>query len=160
MTTFTPAPRRRGRPPATPAAEEVAPEAVAKPTARRRRSQIGDFAMKLTAQARPGFMRRWFNDKDNRIAEAGELAYDHVTDEGIESSDPGARISRLVGTKPNGEPLRAYLMETPVEEYQAGVADREAQNSLVEQAILDGRDSTGQMDSKDTFGRGSIQRDR
>jgi hypothetical protein len=158
---FTPAPRR-GRPPNNPnSPADTAPEAAPAPTSRRRRSQVGDFAMKLLAPARPGFMRRWFNDKDNRIADAGELAYDHVMQAGIETSDPGARISRLVGTKPNGEPMRAYLMETPTELYAEGVAERESHNRLVEQAILDGRDSTGKMGTDaPIYGQGSIQRDR
>lgn len=134
---------------------------AAKPTTRRRRSQLGDFAMKLTAKARPGFVRRWFNDKDNRIADAQELAYDYVTEGGIQSSDPGARISRLVGTKANGEPLRAYLMETPSELYAEGVDEREANNRKVEEAILEGRDSTGKMGADaPIYGQGSIQRDR
>lgn len=102
--------------------------------------------MKLTAPTREGYVRRWVNDSDNRLANAGELAYDYVTDTSIQSSDAGARISRLVGTKANGEPLRAYLMETPQAEYAAGVAEREATHLQIEQAIIAGRDSTGRMD--------------
>jgi len=116
--------------------------------------------LKLSAPLRAGFVRRWFNDDGNRIAEAEELAYEHVTEDGIQSSDPSSRVSRLVGTKANGEPLRAYLMETPVEEYAHGVREREAITRQVDEAIAAGRDSTGQMDSNETYGRGSIQRDR
>jgi hypothetical protein len=150
------APRRRGRPPVE--AETVATDAT-EPTTRRRRAKIGEFAMKLGAPERPGFVRRWFNDHKNRIAEGEELAYDFVTDKGVKSTDPGSRISRIVGSGENGEPLRAYLMETPDEYYQEGLAEKEAKNRQVDDAIAAGRDSTGQH--PDTHaGRGSIERDR
>lgn len=148
--------RRRGLPPV---AAQIAPETPAEAPTRRRRGKIGEFAMKLTAPARPGFVRRWFNDHNNRIAEGDELAYDFVTDKGVQSTDPSSRISRLVGTQANGEPLRAYLMETPEELYAEGLAEKEAKNRQVDDAIAAGRDSTGQH--PDTHaGRGSIERDR
>ena len=155
------APRRRGRPPAsaTSAQVEVAPKTDT-PPARRRRTSVGQAALKLSAPARPGFVRRWFNDDNNRIATAHELAYEHVTDQGVKSSSSDTRISRLVGTKANGEPLRAFLMETPEAEYAEGNNEREAHNRMVDEAISAGRDSTGQMTQSETYGRGSIQRDR
>lgn len=159
---MTDMPRRRGRPPANPApvATEAEPAVAAENLpGRRRRASVGGMAMKLFAPARDGFVRRWFNDKDNRIAEAEELAYTHVTDPSVKSSSSDSRISRLVGTKPNGEPLSAFLMETPVDEYAAGRSEKETQNRMVDEAITAGRDSTGQMTSE-TYGRGSIQRDR
>ena len=156
MVNDTLAPRRRGRPPVE--AETAAPDAPEVPT-RRRRAKIGEFAMKLGAPERPGFVRRWFNDNKNRIAEGEELAYDFVTDKGVKSTDPSSRISRIVGSGENGEPLRSYLMETPEEFYQEGLAEKEAKNRQVDDAIAAGRDSTGQH--PDTHaGRGSIERDR
>ena len=154
-------PRRRGRPPMAQQNGDAAMlgEAAA-PTKRRRRAPLTAMQLKLSAPQRKGFVRRWFNDDGNRIAEAEELAYDFVTEGGVKSSDPSSRISRLVGTKANGEPLRAYLMETPAEEYEHGVREREAIARQVDEAIAAGRDSTGQMDSNETYGRGSIQRDR
>lgn len=161
------APRRRGRPPATKteapaqAAEtSEAAEANPAPTRRRKRGQVGGMSLKLAAKARPGYQRRWFNDDNNRIAEAQELAYDFVTDPSIQSSGSDSRISRLVGTKANGEPLRAFLMETPLEEYEQGQAEKEAFNRRVDEAITTGSDFTGQMPQSETYGRGSIERDR
>jgi len=155
------APRRRGRPPANAAPisqDTIASPASEKPT-RRRRAAVGGFALKLDAPQRPGFVRRWFNDDGNRIAQAQELAYDHVTDPNIKSSSSDTRTSRLVGTKANGEPLRAYLMETPVEEYEAGLAEKEVQPRQIDEAIAAGRDSTGQMPpSAEVYGQGSIDR--
>lgn len=157
-------PQMRRRGPQTESDQPVSDAATtAQPTTRRRRGALGGQRLKLQAPERPGYVRRWVNDDGNRIAEAKELAYDHVTDSGIDTSSADSRISRLVGTKPNGEPLRAFLMETPADEYAAGVADKEVHARQVDEAIAAGRDSTGQMSSvpeAETYGRGSIQRDR
>lgn len=150
----------------TPVAETPQP-AAAKPAEpatingkRRRRASVGGHALKLTAPGRAGYTRRWFNDDGNRIADAQELAYDFVHEAGVQTSGPGSRVSRLVGTKTNGEPLHAYLMETPNELYAEGVAEKEAHNRQIDDAIIAGRDSTGQMSSSETYGQGSIQTDR
>lgn len=171
MTDYSP--KRRGRPPrkdivatnVAPAAQVVPPapeptQEAAAPSKRRRRASVGGLAMKLNAPARPGFVRRWFNDDKNRIADAEELGYEHVLDTGLKSSSPGSRTSRLVGTKASGEPLHAFLMETPDELFAEGVAEKEAVNRQIDEAIVAGRDSTGQMSSTETYGQGSIKSDR
>jgi hypothetical protein len=108
----------------------------------------------------PGFKRRFFNDDGNRLADAEELGYDHVSETGLKTSSPGSRVSRLVGTKANGEPLHAFLMETPDELYAQGEAEKEAACRTVDDAIRAGRDSTGQMSPTETYGQGSINSDR
>jgi len=138
---------------------EVEVQTADGPVRRRRRASVGGHALKLDAPQRPGFKRRWFNDDGNRLADAHELGYDPVHDPDVQTSDVGSGISRLVGTKANGEPLRAYLMETPDELFAEGIAEKEARNRLVDDSIAAGRDSTGQMSSHDTYGQGSIQRD-
>ena len=157
-------PRRRGRPPVNAQIATTTDEQAPIPKSqRRRRSSTGGHSLKLSAPQREGYTRRWVNDDGNRLAEAHELAYDHVIETGITSSDTGTRISRLVGTKANGEPLRAYLMETPTELYAEGVAEKEAHNRQIDDAIAAGRDSTGSMSqvpTSETYGQGSIQRDR
>ena len=165
-------PRRRGRPPHTAtAAEDIERGDVlvrnedgtvsVAPPKRRRRASVGGHALKLEAPGRNGFVRRWVNDDGNRIAHAEELAYDFVTDQSIKTTDAGSRISRLVGTKANGEPLRAYLMETPIEEFEGGLAEKEALNRQIDEAITRGVDSTGQLaPSSEQYGEGSIKRDR
>lgn len=153
--------RRRGRPPIEATqAQETANETPVPKSGRRRRSTSGTNALKLSAPTRKGYTRRWVNDDGNRIAEADELAYDFVHEAGITSSDPGTRISRLVGTKANGEPLRAYLMETPDELYAEGVAEKEARARQTDEAIAAGRDLDGQHQSDGYAGQGSITRDR
>ena len=165
---FVPAARGRRRKLATPLADAAAPaveaiqsdEKIPVPVnGRRRRASTGGHSLKLTAPPRDGYKRHWFNDDGNRLADAHELGYDHVVGGGIQTSDPGSRISRLVGTKANGEPLRAYLMETPDELYAQGLAEKEAHNRQIDEAIIAGRDSTGQMGSE-TYGSGSIKSDR
>lgn len=147
------------RPVAQPAPIAAPVEQAEAPAKRRRRGSVGGHALKLDAPQRPGFTRRWFNDDGNRLADAHELGYDPVHEAGVKTSDLGSGISRLVGTKANGEPLRAYLMETPDELYAEGKAEKEARNRIVDDAIVSGFDSTGQMSPKDTYGHGEIKRD-
>lgn len=160
-------PARRGRRPNAVIAAEKQEAEQATPASeastlpkRRRRASVGGHAAKLSAPQRVNHTRRWFNDDGNRIAEAEELGYDFVTDNGIKTSSPGSRVSRLVGTKANGEPLHAFLMETPDELYAEGAAEKEAHNRQIDDAIKAGRDSTGQMSSHETYGQGSIKSDR
>jgi hypothetical protein len=158
--------RRRGRPPIkrsdvieTPEAIATTIEAVAPAPQRRRRTSVGGHSLKLTAPQRDGQKRRWVNDDGNRIADMTELGYEFVSETGIQTSDPGSRVSRLVGTKANGEPLHAYLMETPDELYAQGVDEKEAANRQIDEAITAGRDSTGRMDEHQ-YGHGSIKVER
>jgi hypothetical protein len=120
---------------------------------------VGGFVSKLDAPLREGETRRWVNDDGNRIAECRELGYEFVSEKGIQTADPGSRISRLVGTKADGKPLHAYLMETPNELFAEGQSEREAANRLIDEAITAGRDSTGRMDEHQ-YGQGSIKSDR
>lgn len=156
-------PRPRGRPPIQ-RADEPAPGDPVAPSRRRRRANVGQAALKLSAPSREGYHRRWVNDDGPRLANAKELAYDFVHEEGIKSDTPGSRISRRVGTKANGEPLLAYLMETPDELYAEGVAEMEAYTRQIDEAIRSGRDSTGSADlapsEAGTYGHGSIQVER
>ncbi len=46
-------------------------------------------------------------------------------------------------------------METPVEEYMAGVEEKEAYNRKVDEAIRAGRDATGRLENQ--YGEGSIK---
>lgn len=155
-------PKRRGRPPLSQNGDVLAGNLnVPEARKRRRRATVGGHTLKLQAPSRQGFVRRWVNDEGNRIANAEELAYDFVLDTSIQGSGEGSRVSRLVGTKANGEPLRAYLMETPIEEYSAGLADKEAVNRQIDDAITAGVDHTGQIaPASEQYGEGSIKRDR
>ena len=159
MTNETPA--RRGRPPVGEKTAAEAQDLTPKLVGRRRRASVGGHALKLGAPTRPGYVRRWVNDHDNRIAHAQELAYDFVEDTAIQSTGDGSKVSRLVGTKANGEPLRAYLMETPVEEFQAGLDEKEAHVKAIDDAMNTIVDEAGKpVPMSEQTGRVSIQRDR
>jgi hypothetical protein len=125
---------------------------------RRRRSSVGGFALKLSAPSKEGQQRRWVNDDGNRIAQMRELGYEFVSETGIKTADPGSHVTRLVGTKANGEPLHAHLMETPNELYAEGVNEKEAANRQIDEAIAAGRDSTGRLENQ--YGHGSIKVER
>lgn len=131
-------------------------EAVA-PTERRRRKSVGGFHLKLAAPEREGYHRHWFVDKPGRIAEAEELAYTHVSEQGIKSDSPDSRVRRLTGTDRQGAPQYSYLMETPLEEYQAGIDDKEEAHAAFEESILRGQDPNGRL--QDAYGEGSIRAD-
>jgi hypothetical protein len=147
-------PKRRQRrtlsPVETPASVEVS-----EPTSRRRRKKVGGISLKLSAPQRPGFFRRWFVDKPGRIAEAEELAYTHVSEQGIKSDGPDSRVRRLTGTDGFGAPQYSYLMETPLEEYQLGIKDKEEAHAAFEQSILRGTDPEGKL--SDAYGTGKIE---
>lgn len=155
------APAIRVARPVKPDAPEKASAEPSAPSKRRRRASVGGHATKLNAPIRPGYERRWFNDAGNRLADAQELGYEFVSESGIKTDMPGSRITRRVGTAAAGGAQLAYLMETPVELYAEGIAEREAINSQVDQAIVKGADFTGQMQSSDgTYGHGSIASSR
>lgn len=148
---------RRGRKPRlapVEAAEDFAPavearedtkEAVA-PSRRRKRADTGGFRLKLKADDRKGFVRRWANDDGNRLTELqDDLAYDFVLD------DKGQKIARYVGKKSNGEPLHAYLMETREEDYQVGVEEKAERTRAVFEAIHNRQDAGDQFRPGETY---------
>lgn len=146
-------PRRTPEPVTAPPAQETK-EPVA-PSKRRRRAATGGFHLRLKTPEREGYHRRWFNDEPGRLANAEELAYDFVRDPATQSDSPDSRVRKHVGIGQGGQPLYAYLMETPIEEYRAGQAEKEEAHASFEAAIRRGEDHTGRMTS--TYGRGSIE---
>lgn len=113
-------------------------------TRRRKRADLGGQHLKLDAPAREGYQRRWVNDKPGRVAMFQELAYDHVSESGLKSDSPDSRVRRLVGTQEGGHPQHAFLMETPLSEFQAGIEEKEEARRSFEDAIRRGEDTMGQ----------------
>lgn len=137
-------------------APEPEPATDAAPTRRRKRADVGGVHLRLGAPARPGFQRRWVNDEPGRIALLHELAYEHVSEQGIKSDGPDSRVRRLVGTQAGGAPQNAYLMETPDAEFQAGVREKEEARKPFDEAIQRGEDPlnsglTAQVQSHDSY---------
>lgn len=102
-----------------------------KATARKTRIPMGGHRYKLDTDAREGYKRRWFNDKGDRLASAERAGYEYVLaarvgDPDVTNvTDPGSKVSKIVGTDENGNPLRAYLMETRWEFYDEDQAAKE-----------------------------------
>ena len=87
-------------------------------TGRKKRIPLGTPQAKLAVPGRKGFVRRWINDSPGRLLRAEEADWTPVIDD-IESEEKGRAVGKnaLVGTKEDGSPLYAYLMEIPEDIY-------------------------------------------
>lgn len=128
------APQPEGEQPAAAAPQEPAPRGARptdrEPTGRRKRVPLGTPQPRLSAEQRPGFIRRFVNDTPGRITNALQGDYSHVIDETADEEDGRAAYrSEIVGVKEDGTALRAYLMEVPEDIY--------AEDQMIKQAPLD-----------------------
>lgn len=121
------------------------------PSRRRPRASAGGFTLKLDAEQRPGYVRRFVNATPTRIAKMEALGYAMASDQAGEGKTrthgKGSRITRLAGTLESGAPMQAVLMETPAHEYAYGEADREDSRKAVEDVIRRSGDPTGQLEN-------------
>lgn len=128
---------------------------------RRPRASVGGFALKLDAPSRPGHVRRFVNGDPLRIQRMQELGYSFVTDQADSGTSRtaglGTRISRHAGKTEDGAPMQTYLMETPQEEYDLGLQDREDARKPFEEAIRRSADTTGQVEGAYQPGQSTIQ---
>lgn len=114
---------------------------------RSKRVPLGVPRMKMNAPQRPGYVRRWVNDDVGRLDAAQQGGYEFVTgestSEGGATDGMGTKISRVVGSRDNGQPITAYLMEIKQEWYDE---DQQAKNRKIDEneaAIKVGSDSQG-----------------
>lgn len=147
--------KKRGRPP------------KANVERRRKRNVLGRGRYKLSTPEIPGYKTRWANDDGIRIQELTEMNdYDFVLSHEIsnEVGDPnvgggnqdlGARVSRVVGTKANGDPLYAYLLKIKKEFYEADQKEKQDRIDEVERQI-----KRGQFDQQieNKYGKVQIKR--
>lgn len=96
---------------------------VGRPVAnpKRRKKILGRIRMKLSLPDIPGYVCRIVNDDGNRIndflEDGWEFVYSKDTktigEDGItpNNKDLGTKVSTVVGTKDNGQPLVAYAMK-------------------------------------------------
>jgi hypothetical protein len=141
------------RPRAAKADPAVEDNGQAVPQARRRpRPSAGGFSLKLEAEQRPGYVRRFVNGDPNRVLKMEALGYTMVNDragEGKARTDSlGTRITRHAGRNEDGSPMHTVLMETPEHEFNYGVADREEARKAVEDVIRGSGDPTGQLENQ------------
>lgn len=112
---------------------------------RRTRKPLGTTEQKLAYAPRQGFVRRWFNDMPGRVSRAVEEGgWTHVLDA------KGKNVERVVGVKPEGGALAAFLLELPEEWYREDMAAQQAAIDAKEQSMR-----RGQVDSKNPQDRDS-----
>lgn len=105
-------------------------------TGRRARVPLGSNRQKLAAGKREGYQRRWVNDTPGRLEMAQEAGYEFVAQDHVaNSTDLGARKSVIVGTREDGQPMRAYLMEIPKDWYDEDQQAKQAACDAVDDAI-------------------------
>lgn len=80
-----------------------------------------------------------------------ELGYTLVNDraeDGVSRTDGlGSRISRHAGKRDDGSPQQLVLMETPKDQYDLGVQDKEDALKPFEEALRAKRDTTGRVEN-------------
>jgi len=148
-------PRRRGRPPGSTnrvstspmadppeAPEPVQREEPAPRSDRPQRRPLGVSQLKLSLPPRPGYVRRWINDLDDRIEQALAGGYSHVKD------SKGRNISRGVGVSPRGGGLTAYAMEIPQEWYDEDFARKQGMIDVTDHTILRSMHGASQGDGR------------
>lgn len=118
--------RRRAQAPAPmqqpePAKAKAAPDAPESPRRRRRPDATAEVVGRRLGVNKAildlaEYAYRWINDDDARIfAMTREDDWDFVTEKGVvaDPEDLGARLAKVVGTKPDGSPLKAFLCRKP-----------------------------------------------
>lgn len=116
---------------------------------RKKRVPLGIPRQKLTAQQRDGYVRRWVVDRPGRLSQAEDGGYTFVTDPLPGASDVtqrdgiGSRISRVVGTHEDRNPMTAYLMEIKKEWYDEDQKLKGKSVDTTEAALKTGSDQHG-----------------
>jgi hypothetical protein len=129
-------------------------EAKNRRDARKKRGGTGKLRRKLSYPEREGYHRHWINDQKRKVQDCLDRGYMFVEkEEGKHPGDPDvtnemgqsldSRVSTLVGTKEDGTPLRAFLMEIPQEWYDEDRKEMYEQIDAVEKAIEQGEDQYG-----------------
>ncbi len=122
---------------------------------RAERVPLGTPNAKMSARKRPGYARRWINDTGDRVVRAEQGGYQFVEDEKMrDESGRGKRVSMTVGTKQDGTPLWAYLMEIREEFHEE---DQRAKQSAINEteAAINRGEPTGVAEERDKFYRPS-----
>lgn len=91
----------------------------------------------LTAEARPGYVRRWVNDVDDRLERAKAAGYAPVLTP-TQVGDPRAGADSQMGSlvaKQVGGGTRAVLMEIPDEYYREDQEAKQARVNRTEEGL-------------------------
>ena len=130
------------------AREEKDRKEVRKPS-RKKRVPLGVHRSKLTIEGfriPPDKVARWIVDHPGRIAMAEQAGYAFVDDpnivvgEGAENQRDflSTKVNRIVGTKENGMPLRAFLMMIDKDLYEEDQVAKQKEIDKIDEAIRGG----------------------
>jgi hypothetical protein len=106
------------------------------------RKPFGDAEQQLSYPPRPGYRRYWANDRPGRIKRFIQAGYAHVTD-----PETGENIVRTTDVI-DGRGQQSYLMEQPIEWYQADMAQNARRLAERLDDIRNGRAGPGSDDSR------------
>jgi hypothetical protein len=121
--------------------------------ARKARVPLTGQRLKLAVPKRDGFYQRWVNDSGDRIREFKDAGYEFVNDattvSAAKEDQIGERVHKVVGTREDGSPLKAYLMEQTEENYAEDQAAKTAARNAVDDQLKRGADTLGNTVGKD-----------
>lgn len=106
------------------------------------RQPFGAMDQTLAWEPRPNYRRYWFSDQPGRVLRAKRAGYEHVADP--DTREPVARIT----DRADGRGRASYLMETPIEWYQADMARQAEQLGKRLDDIRYGRAGPGAEDNR------------
>ena len=128
--------------------------------------------LRLEVPERDGYHRHWFRGTPERIARARQAGYEFVNRSDVEinsfdlggsedgNTDLGSRVSVISGDlDERGNPGRLYLMECPVEFFEASQQVVLDANERVASAIrsgLTGAAQEGELDKQQRYTKGKI----
>ena len=123
-------------------------------SARSRPNVAGGMRLKLGVNGSlPGYHLYWENDQDGAIEQLLYEGFEFVDPKidkelrlesaFVRDGDIGGRISRYVGRREDGSPLRAYLMKCPDEIWDEREADRYRQADAWDEAIRESVNGEG-----------------
>lgn len=119
----------------------------------RRQSNLGGARLKLAVHGEiPGHKLYWCNDDNNELELHLEDGFSFVQQNEVglnrgvvQDKDVDNRVSKYVGTKANGDPMRAYLLKCPQDIWDDLQAASQEQANQWDSAILAG--VVGNVDS-------------
>lgn len=130
----------------------------------------------LEVPEKPGYHRRWFRGEPGRIARAQRAGYTFVHPDDVElnnfdlggdaktsgNSDLGTRVSVISGdgADSTGQASRMYLMECPLEYYEASRAIIEDRNEAIADALKGGTTSGGDEETAGDAGNRYLDKER
>ena len=116
--------------------------------ARKKRVPLGVQRLKLAVTDRPGYKRRWVNDKAGRLNQAMEGGYNLVARDGAEFKEEDVAnrnesLNNAVCKVVNSDGTKAYLMEISTAMYTSDQLAKAKTIDELEDGLRQGEDSHG-----------------